>query len=734
MILSIWRYSHLVLAISSALFLTIASVTGIILAFEPISNTLQPYGVSNLREISIDQTISVLKNTYDEVLEVEITPSDFVIASVVTKEGDNHTAYIHPETGVILGKPRERSRVFSFTTNLHRSLFLKGIGRFFVGFVSLLLCFITVTGFVILIQRQGGFLKIYKKVQESNFNQRYHVILGRWLLLPILIVATTGVYLSAEKFSLLPESTIEHDWSNIPEQTNEADKLIDFTVFENTSLSEVRKITFPFSDDAEDYYEVALQDKEILVHQYTGAVVSEVSYPFVSLASRWSLQLHTGQGSVLWSLILLVASGSLLFFMYSGFAMTLKRRKKMKGIVPLASTNKDDCEYILLVGSETGNTHAFATTIYKALSKEGKTVFMSSLNEYTTYEKAKYVLIFTATYGDGDAPSNARNFEKRVAEVTPISTLKFSVLGFGSSLYPQYCRFAVLVDSLLHKHPAFVPIMPLVKVDDQEETILKAWVYDWNIQTKMSLQIDASVVKEKKKKTHTFTVVEKTAVNTDTTFLLRLKSEKTAKFQSGDLLEITPEGEEKARQYSIAKVNENIVLSVRKHDQGRCSSYLSTLEQGNIICGVLEKNKKFHFPTHASSVIRIANGTGIAPFLGMMEENTTNIPMHVFWGGRTQNSFALYEEFVLSALSRKRIQSYMNSYSREGDKQYVQDILTEDTDLIKEVLTTGGTIMICGSLAMQHAVLDVLEHISQEQLKRPLQDFENNKQILTDCY
>jgi sulfite reductase (NADPH) flavoprotein alpha-component len=37
MTISIWRYSHLALAISAALFILIASITGIILAFEPIS-------------------------------------------------------------------------------------------------------------------------------------------------------------------------------------------------------------------------------------------------------------------------------------------------------------------------------------------------------------------------------------------------------------------------------------------------------------------------------------------------------------------------------------------------------------------------------------------------------------------------------------------------------------------------------------------------------------------------
>ena len=65
MMLSIWRYSHLTLAIASFVFILIASVTGIILAFEPISEQLKPYAVTE--DISLGKTLQQLQNNYEEV-------------------------------------------------------------------------------------------------------------------------------------------------------------------------------------------------------------------------------------------------------------------------------------------------------------------------------------------------------------------------------------------------------------------------------------------------------------------------------------------------------------------------------------------------------------------------------------------------------------------------------------------------------------------------------------------
>ncbi len=731
MVGSLWRYSHFLLAVVSALFLIIASVTGAILALEPIAEASRPYAVTNLGDVGLFETVTVLKDTYSEVLELEVTAENFVKASVFTEDGNSETIYIDPRTGDKLGGVPSHSPFFSFITNLHRSLFLKSIGRGFVGIVSLLLCFITVTGVFLLAQRQGGFKKWFAKVQETGFAQRYHVIFSRWFVVPIIIIAATGVYLSAEKFSLLPDGSIEHNWSAMPSETGTKLLVSEFPLFQNLTLNEVRKLTFPFSEDSEDYFQIALNDRELLVHQYTAEVVSEVPYPFVQLASRWSMQLHTGQGNVLWSFILLLASLSLLFFMFSGFAMSLKRRRKTKTIA--SEWHKDEAEYILLIGSETGSTYAFVRAYYNVLKNEGKKIYISTLNEYSTYDNATHLIVFTATYGDGGAPSNARKFEALFDTIQPKTNLQFSVLGFGSLLYQHYCRYAIKVDALLHSHSSFKPVSPLVKINDQSQIAFTYWVNTWNENTGMNLKVKLLHQKTKTKKEQSFRVMERTSLNTDNTAILRLRPKKKSKFQSGDLINIIPQEDTSPRQYSIAKIDGDILLSVKWHPKGICSTYLCALNVGDTILASIEKNVKFHFPKQASSVWLIANGTGIAPYLGMLNENHTT-PMQLTWGGRTEASFDYYREVLESTLLRKQITPYQLVFSQAKEKKYVQDVLLKQQTEVARTLKEGGVFMLCGSMAMQHSVLDTLEEIAVTQLQQSLSDFENNGQILIDCY
>ncbi|MEP0481018.1 MAG: PepSY-associated TM helix domain-containing protein, partial [Nonlabens sp.] len=353
MTLSLWRYSHLLLALFSSLFLIVASVTGVVLAMEPISNAAQNYHVVDLEKVSLATTLTQLKEVNEEVLSIKVTADSYVIASVITEDGTSKDVYIHPETGAALGPVIERAAIYIWTTNLHRSLFLKSTGRIFVGIISLLLCFIAFTGILLLMQRQGGFLKLYGKIKERDFNQRYHIILGRWLLFPILIIAATGVYLSAEKFDLTPSFSIEHDWSKEPSIELSSGELIDIPFFQNLKMSQIDQLSFPFSEDQLDYFEITLHDRDLLVDQYSGEIISEVPHPFSHILSQWSMTLHTGSGSIIWSVILLISSASILFFIFSGIAMYLKRRKKSVKTIALA--NKEDAEIVILVGSESGN-------------------------------------------------------------------------------------------------------------------------------------------------------------------------------------------------------------------------------------------------------------------------------------------------------------------------------------------------------------------------------------------
>lgn len=690
MVGSIWRYSHFLIAAISAIFLLIASVSGAILAFEPISHSTQDYKIADFNEVTVEETVAVLKENYEEVLDVEVTSDDFVKASVFTFEGESETIYIDPTTGEKLGEVKPQSSFFSFVTNFHRSLFLKSIGRGFVGVISFLLCVIAITGIFLLAERQGGIKKWFAKVQEKEWGQRYHVILGRWFLVPILILALTGVYLSAEKFSLLPDSNFEHI-----SFTEEEGSIQDFN---ELKLSEVRKLVFPFSPDEEDYFELTLHDKEQFVHQYNGKVLSEASFPFVVLVSKLSMTLHTGQGSILWSLILLVSSLSMLFFMYSGLEMSIKRIRKKKMVSK--TDDKDSCEYVLLIGSETGSTNVFASIFLRALKSVGKKVYVASLNDYSTYANAKQIIVFTATYGDGDAPSNARKFEKIFDEVTPLNQMKYSVVGFGSKSYPNYCQFAEEVEYMFNQHASFEQAVPLVKVNDQSQQDFKSWGETWNNSSKIQLQMDLSALQQKPKRKKTFEVVDRTDLNEDETFLLSLKPTKRTRFQSGDLLNIIPHESSTIRQYSISKSEKEILLSIKKHEKGICSSFLSELQIGDTLKAAVEKNEEFHLPKKTKEVWMISNGTGIAPFLGMLGEAKSNVKVRFIWGGRTADSYRIYKD-KLEAVNKNGSLKVDIALSKEQDKNYVQDILEAKSDEFVNAFKNGAVFMLCGSVAME---------------------------------
>jgi sulfite reductase (NADPH) flavoprotein alpha-component len=728
MTISIWRYSHLTLAISAALFIIIAALTGIVLAFEPISNKLNPYATGDLTSISIAETIGVLQEKYDEVIWIEIDKNNFVSAAIITKEGENSTFYINPKTGEKVGELIQKSALFKFATNLHRSLFLKSTGRFLVGFVSFLLFLIALTGLLLIAKRQGGIRKVFSKIVKEDFNQYYHIFFGRFFIIPIIIIALTGVYLSLEKFSLLPENRNTFAKLEI-NKNNKTINTTDFEFFKATQLDAVKKIEFPFSSSKEDYFYIKTIGNAFEIDQFNGQIVGLKKQTWVLLAAHYSLLLHTGSRSILWAILLGLSCFALLFFVFSGFYMTLKRKKK--ATIIQHKTLKDTAEFVILVGSETGSTFRFATEFKNALKKADKTVFITELNNYSNYKKAKNIILFTATYGDGDAPTNGQNFIKKLPLIQPERNINYAVIGFGSRKYPAFCKFAILVDASLQMHPKFTPQMRLFTIDNADFNSFKNWTNKWSSLNNLHVEIDQNNILQKAKET-VFKVAHSSKINRDDTFMISLKPHRKVKFTSGDLLAITPKGENRKRLYSIAKIDATLVLSVKKNTPGVCSNYLNTLHKNDCVKGSIQQNKKFHFPKKVKEVVLIANGTGIAPFLGMIQENK-KVKVHLFWGGRTQKSLALYNKYIVTAFENKTLTSFKVAYSQE-QKKYVQDAVAEEAALISKILKNEGVVLICGSLKMQLAVEKVLDEIATKALNIGIETLKKKQQIKTDCY
>ncbi len=735
MTLSIWRYCHLGFALTFSTFILIASVTGIILAIEPIEDNINSQKqLHRFNDQSIAKTIRILENKYAEIYSFEIKTNNRIVANVALKNGKNKRIYVNPLNGIEIGIPKERKKIYKWATSLHRSLFLKKTGRVLMALCSLFLCLITLTGVLLIVKRQGGGLNFFKKVVKESNNQYFHVVLGRWFVLPILFVTISGVLLSLEKLNILPKEKSSHNIDFNSLRNSPQLKNSDFEIFKNTPLNNFQKIEFPFSDDVEDYYTLYLTDKEILVNQVTGDIISEYIYPINNIVSYYSFIIHTGQKNILWAIVLLLVCIGILYFMYSGFSMTIARSK----LTIKNSINKHNAKIGIFVGSEGGTTFKYANALHKQLLKQNVSSYVAELNKFEIYENLEQIIILTATYGDGEPPTNARKFIKKLENIIIEKDIQYSIVGFGSIAYKNFCQFAFDIKNKLQTKVHNIEAVPLTTINNNSFEAYNDWIKKIATHLDIKITIKKEELGFKKIKTFPFKVQDITPETSrvNNTFLLKLKPEKKLKFQSGDLLALYPKNESKERLYSISKtINNEVLIAVKKHDFGLISNYLSKQTINNTIKGGIVKNKTFHFPKKNSGVIFIATGTGIGPFLGMIENNHSKITTTLFWGGKTENSFSLYNSFIQNQIRKGTLNKVHTAFSRENEeKVYIQDIIHNQGNFFAKSLENKNVIMICGSVAMQKDVIKTLNDICSTKNKKPLSFYENKGQVLMDCY
>ncbi|TDO82961.1 sulfite reductase (NADPH) flavoprotein alpha-component [Flavobacterium chryseum] len=731
MTLSVWRYAHLTLAVFSSLFLIMASVTGIVLAIDAAQEKIQPYSVANFNDLTVAQVIPALQKNYLEISEININHNKFTTLKGLDEDGNDIDAYVNPETGKVLGKPEKKSEFIQWVTSLHRSLFLHETGRFIIGVNSFLLFLIAISGIALVLQRQKGFRRFFSKIVKENFTQYYHVVLGRLMFIPIFIIALSGTYLSLLRFKVFTEDKIHSKEIKFDAKAKKQD-IVNFEIFKKTKLADVQKIEFPFdTEDPKEVFILKLTDRELQVNQFTGQILRDMPYPSTVIFENLSLDLHTGRANMFWAIFLAIASANILFFIYSGFTMTLKRKEtRIKN-----KYKAKESRFILLAGSENGSTFRFANAIHTQLLKNGFSSYLGGLNHYKQFPEAEHIIIFSSTHGLGDAPSNGGKFLSLLNQFQQDKKINVSVVGFGSKSYPDFCGFAKEVNAVLASQTWSNMLLDLHTIDDKSPVQFTDWVKDWSTKTGIHLNVTPAYYAQKPTGLQKMKVLEKTKLSeTDHTFMLTLRPRMRTKFTSGDLLAIYPAGDGRDRFYSISKSNGNIQLVVKFHENGLGSGYLNRLETGAVIKARTIENTGFHFPKKAPLVAMIANGTGIAPFLGMIEANKNRTECHLYCGFRNETETIIkYKQFATEQINKKNLNSFHIAFSREQNECYVMDLILKDADFFANLLQQGGKIMICGSLAMQQDVEKVLEMICLEN-NTTLSHYKKNKQLLTDCY
>lgn len=732
MILSVWRYAHLALALCCSIFLVLAAISGAILAGNTISEkaTFQPQ--YDLERITLATSLPVLKKVYPEIVNLSVDANRHVVLQGTDQKGEAVNAYIDPRNGSIIGAAKPQTETIKWVTSFHRSLFLHEGGRLFIGINSFLFILITLSGLLLLIQRQGGIKHTFSSIGKTDSFRYYHVLTGRWALIPLLIIALTGTYLSMARFGLIPEQKISHKISDKMDLTeSDTNDPATFTLFKKIPLSTVQNIEFPFSDDPEEYFTLKLKNREIVADQISGKVVSEIPYTNFTLLTNLSLDLHTGNAHLLWAIILFLSCLNILYFIYSGFRVTLKRREgRFKN-----KYKAENATYILLVGSENGSTMRFASAIHRQLLASKEKAYLTEMNNYQHFPLAAHLIVFTSTHGLGDAPANAKKLPELLKTYSQPSGLQFSVVGFGSKTYPDFCGYARKIDELLEAEPWSKRILPIHEVEDQSLIDFTTWAGNWNIKTGTALATSPAFYAHKPTNLVSLRIVEHSTMDSNQTFSLRLKPEKRIRFTSGDLLAIYPAADGPERLYSMARIGDDIQLVVKFHEGGMGSTYLYKLKPGDAIRARIIRNEAFHLPERAGSVAMIANGTGIAPFMGMVAQNKKKRNLYLYSGFRRNTEIVRqHQQQLTKHINDGHLKKFSPAFSQEQYAAYVMDLIEQDSVFFAQLLEDGGTIMICGSVAMQLNVEEKLHHICMNHGSKSFDTYKDQGQVVADCY
>ena len=426
---------------------------------------------------------------------------------------------------------------------------------------------------------------------------------------------------------------------------------------------------------------------------------------------------------------LIAAAGVItLWLLLCLWAWRRAQQHKARQAQALQALNAPAADDALLVAyaSQTGYAETLAAQTAESLRAGGLTVRVAELGQLDLARLSGYrrMLFVVSTYGEGDPPDSAAAFASQM-QAPPTRALagaQTAVLALGDSEYAHFCGFGHQLDDWLHAQGA-TPLFDLVEVDNDDPAALRHWQHHLGLLAGRSDLPDwqAPVYEP-------WRLAARTLLNPGSQggpcYLLTLTppTGQAAHWQAGDIAEIGPRLElggplQTHREYSIASLPQDgaidlLVRQMRSSDGGLGvgSGWLTHVAQvGEQIDLRVRSNRNFHAPDDARPMILVGNGTGLAGLRALIKARCAagHRRNWLIFGERNAAHDAFCRDDISAWREDGTLERVDTVYSRDQpQRRYVQHVLREEADTVRQWVSAGAAIYVCGSLQGMAAGVD----------------------------
>lgn len=421
--------------------------------------------------------------------------------------------------------------------------------------------------------------------------------------------------------------------------------------------------------------------------------------------------------------------------------------------ISLPAEGSDSARKPLLVAfaSQSGTAEALAHRQAEALSTTHEVIVrpLNAVSE-SVLMMCDTALFIVSTFGEGEPPDNAlrfhRQWRRQSAQGNTLGRLNFAVLALGDRRYRQFCAFGRELHDMLAQHGAQAMFTP-VCVDAEDHTGLQQWREQLQGQS-LASDVGEARAHQQQDGFRPWYLSSRVCLNTGSpgnpVYHLRLMSYagQAPCWQAGDIAEIiiggAERGEHTRREYSIASLpaNGSLDLVVRQlvkdnGDLGLGSGWLTGgLALKNPVKLRIRSNPGFHAPGRTARearripVILIGNGTGIAGLRAhlMAREQWRANDNWLIFGERTEAFDFHFASQLLGWKKQGHLQRLDLAFSRDTSPGiYVQQRLREQANTLRQWVTQGASIYICGSRigmaeGVHQTLVDILGHTAVDDL------------------